>query len=74
MAVEADTRKDALIEEIRVSAKEAKEKLDKEREQVVKDQTDIECQRREIKENSLAAKKKQEELEYQKRELSNRVD
>lgn len=32
MAVEADTRKDALIEEIRVSAKEAKEKLDKERE------------------------------------------
>jgi len=37
MAVDADARKDALVEEVRASAKEAREKLDKERDGVMKE-------------------------------------
>jgi hypothetical protein len=37
MAAEADQRKDALIEEIRMSAREAKERNDREREAITKE-------------------------------------
>jgi len=37
MAAEADQRKDALIEEIRMSAREAKERNDREREALTKE-------------------------------------
>ncbi len=50
MAAEADQRKDALIEEIRMSAREAKERNDREREALTKEQEQIEQQRREMRE------------------------
>lgn len=59
MAVDADARKDALVEEVRASAKEAREKLDKEREAllrekefVAREQQELENRRRDLREEN----------------------
>lgn len=74
MAADADTRKDALVEEVRASAKEAKERLEKERELLEKERESVEAMKREARESGLANKSKIEELEYQKRESQTRIE
>lgn len=74
MAADADTRKDALVEEVRASAKEAKERLEKERELLEIERESVEAMKREARESGLANKRKIEELEYQKRESQTRIE
>jgi len=50
MAADADSRKDALVEEIKASARDAKERNEKERLQLEKDHEVLESQKKEVKE------------------------
>lgn len=50
LAAEADTRKDALVDEVRVQARQAKEGIERERAEVHKEKDLLEVQKREFKE------------------------
>lgn len=68
LAADADTRKDALLQEVRVSAREQQAKVDKEREKLMQEREVFEGQKREQREKDIQIRAKMEELEYQKRE------
>ena len=58
MAADADQRKDALIEEIRAGAREAKERVDRDREAVDREKAEIDRERREHREAMILLKGK----------------
>ena len=71
LAADADQRKDALLEELRVGARDAKERVERERAELGRDREAVERERREAQ---MQGKAKAEESEYQRREMQARVE
>jgi hypothetical protein len=74
LAADADTRKDALVEEVRASAREVKFANDRERELLAKERTEFEDQRRVIKDENLAMRGRMQEIEYSNKEIQSKLD
>ena len=74
LAADADQRKDALLEELRVGARDAKERVERERAELARDREIFDKERREQREAELLARARAEESEYQRREMQARVE
>lgn len=74
LAADADQRKDALLEELRVGARDAKERVERERVELARDRESLERQWREHREAQMLGTAKAEESEYQRREMQARVE
>jgi chromosome segregation protein len=74
LAADADSRKDALVEEVRASARAQKERLDRDREALSKEQESLEQMKKEAKDSGIEARAKLDELEYGRRELQAKVE
>ena len=74
LAAEADSRKDSLIEELRVSTRDAGSRVQRDREALEADRDSLERERRELREQQLQLRTRAEEAEYRARELQARVE
>ncbi|TNV86320.1 hypothetical protein FGO68_gene14015 [Halteria grandinella] len=80
LAADADSRKDAIIEEIKVSAAQACTKLDQERDQLLteqkqlhEDKLTLDKERRDLRERDLECKHRLEESDYHIKELMHKI-
>ncbi len=64
LVADSDTKKDALLEEVKVNAKEQREKLERETQFLGKEREQIESFKKEARDEGLKLKSRVEELEY----------
>lgn len=74
LAVESDSKKEALLEELKVATRDTKLKLDNDRLAFTRDKELFELQRKEIREEAMHLKAKVEELDYANRQLLLKTD
>ncbi len=74
MAAEADTKKDALVAEVRAAAAEQRAKVEKERLELAAEKELCEKERREVREQGLQLAKRAEEAEYARREVAGKLE
>jgi hypothetical protein len=73
MAVKSDTRKDALLEEMKVAFENEKKRINDRIQLIDKEKESIDGYKKEIKAYNLVLREQLDKLEYQNKELNSKV-